>query len=327
MKQGRLLTEESSDPNGSLLNGLKAARPVARNFAFWELTLIATHMQQRRQLIYQDISRVGGSTWSQLYTICLAELHGVVKRIQDDQTPRGQPAASVPQHQNHLPRISNPIKQDNIFTQSKPVSLSQFRGQDHKAYNVVETGATKAIEYASAHAPQHEQLTKESVSGLVQLSLVYILRSPVGVPFRQTLARKASSVIFGTPFSNLGTMMNAIASITKFVVYSKKEDRFGTVYRDIPNIIRTFTSTHAAIQSYVQTLATHWTDVTFHEEDRMIPDVQTVLQSLQDGLREIVNEFGEYADDLGLSAGEMRAAKQVAAQGKGRVEMRQIGRT
>lgn len=326
MKQGRLLTEESADPNGSLLNGLKATRSVPRAFAFWELALISNYMPQRRQLIYQDIARSDGSSWSQVHTICLGELHAVVKRIHDSRAP-AVTAAGIPQQpQQGLPKLGNSVRQDNIYTPPKPVAFSAFRGQDPKAYNVVETGAMKAIEYASAHGPKQEQISKDSVTGLVRNFMIMVVRSPVGGPLRQSFARRVRGVILGGPYSSLGFILDSVTSLSKFVVHSKKEDRFGTVYRDIPNVIRTFTSSHMAIQSYVSGLDVHWTDVWFKEEDRRVPDVQLLLKSLEDGLRGMVSEFGEYADDLGLSAAEMRAAKQIVASGEQKTEdMRRTG--
>lgn len=324
MKQGRLLTEESTDPNGSLLNGLKSNRPVARNFAFWELRLIAQHVQQRRQLIYQDIGRAGGSTWSQLHMVCLGELHAVVQRVQAGQSAAAPASNQAQAVQSGLPRLGNNVKQDNIFAPPKPVRFGQYRGQDAQAYNIVDKSTTKAIEYASTYGPKHDPITKDSISGLIKSGLVAFLRTPVGAIFRQTFARRASAVVLGEPYSQLITILDAIIIIKEFVVHSKKEDRFGTVYRDIPNIIRTFTSSHASIEAFLQRLDVHWTDVESKPEDRAVNDIQSILGSLQDGLRDIVNEFGEYADDLGLSGTEMRAAKEVV--GKGATdEMRQVG--
>lgn len=324
MKQGRLLTEESTDPNGSLLDGIKSSRPVARNFAFWELRLIAQHMQRRRQLIYHDISRVGGSTWSQLHMVCLGELHAVVQRIQASQNAAGPAPAQSQPTQSGLPKLGNNVKQDNIFAPPRPVRFGQYRGQDPKAYNIVDKSAIKAIEYASTYGPKHDPITKDSVSGLIKNGLVTFLRTPVGAIFRQTFARRVSAVVLGEPYSQLSTILDAIVIIKELVLHSKKEDRFGTVYRDIPNIIRTSTSTYTAVEGFVQRLDVHWTDVEFKPEDRDIKDVQSLLGSLQEGLRDIINEFGEYADDLGLSGMEMRAAKEVV--GKGAMdEMRQVG--
>jgi len=275
--------------------------------------MISNYMQQRRLLIYQDIARANGSVWSQINTICLGELHAVVARIQDFKRPPAGAIAVSQQQPQGLPRISNTVKQENIFTPPKPVKFSDLRGQDPKAYNVVETGTMKAIEYASARAPRNEQISRDSLSGLLKRSLVLFMRSPIGVPFRQTFPRRASQTVLGSPYSRLSTILDSISSLTRLVVYSKKEDRFGTVYRDIPNIIRTFTSSHMSIETFVNTLDVHWTDVWFKDEDRRVADVQLLLKSLENGIRDIVNEFGEYADDLGLSMAEIRAAKQIVA--------------
>ena len=37
LKRGQPLTNDSKDPTGSLINGLRAKKDIAKNFAFWEL--------------------------------------------------------------------------------------------------------------------------------------------------------------------------------------------------------------------------------------------------------------------------------------------------
>lgn len=61
----------------------------------------------------------------------------------------------------------------------------------------------------------------------------------------------------------------------------------------------------------------HWTDVCFDEEHggRRVQDVEVLVGALRESLTVLVNQFGEYADTMGLSREEVRRAKEVVARG------------
>ena len=54
--------------------------------------MISSSFETRRITIFQQLDRAGGSTWTQILTICLAELQGIQDRIKDFQA-RAQPPA------------------------------------------------------------------------------------------------------------------------------------------------------------------------------------------------------------------------------------------
>ena len=56
----------------------------------------------------------------------------------------------------------------------------------------------------------------------------------------------------------------------------------------------------------------HWTDVEFEEADRKVEDVEVVVMCLKSGLRDLIQAFGQYADELGLKAEELKAAQEIA---------------
>jgi len=297
--------------------------------------LIAYHFPQRRVSLYKDLDRAGGSTWSQLVVFCLGEVHAVVKRIQDFQQPS---VVNGGQQQSQqllytLPKIASGLKQDNIFTTPPPpgsriLALESNFGNFAKAHgqspgaDPVSPRAKKLLAYgtdALLSKRHQEELSTASFKGHLKSYIVDFVRSPLGRPFRQTFARRAAAVVLGTPYGSLGRIVDAVNSIAKLSVCSIKEDSFGKVQNDIPAIIRTFTSTVAVVEGFMRALPVHWSDVEFSEDEgngRKVPEVEELLAALRDGLRDIVNEFGEYADTLGLTSAEMRRAKETVAAGR-----------
>ena len=336
LKKGGYLTDESKDPNGSLLAGLKAKKDLPRNFAFWELSLIAHRSTARRAMIYNEIERPGGSAWSQLVMICLGELQAMVKRIQDIQTPataaKAQPS-QPPQLQN-LPKLSNPLKQDQIFSNPAPPTttyrtiqtnvgtFAKAYGQSPGAHDPVTPQAKKLLMYGKEKImPRLSEETQKELSPQTWYSQAQglaarFMRSPMGFPFRQTAPRQLNAVVLGTPTGSLSTIVDAVTSISKLAVCSIKESMYGQVSADVANIVRTFTSTIGVLENVVQTMPISWTDLDAEGRPRTgrgSPEVDTILVALRQGLTELLNEFGEYADNINLSPAEVRRAKAAVA--------------
>lgn len=299
--------------------------------------MIAYQFPLRRVSLYKDLDRAGGSTWSQLVIVCLGELHAVVKRIQDFQQPSAADGGTQQTQQplQTLPKIASGLKQGIIFTTPPPLgnrmsALESNFGNFAKAHgqspgaDPLSPRAKKLLTFgtdALLSKRHQEQLSAASFKGRLKSYIIDFVHSPLGPPFRQTFARRAVAVVLGTPYGNLGTIVDAVASIAKLSVCSIKEDSFGKVQSDVPNIIRTFVSTAGAVEGFVQSLPVHWSDVEFSEDEgrgRKVPEVEELLAALRDGLRDIVNEFGEYADTLGLTSLEMRRAKETVAAGSKR---------
>lgn len=78
----------------------------------------------------------------------------------------------------------------------------------------------------------------------------------------------------------------------------------------MPTLISTFVSTTLMLEEFVAQFPVHWTDVEF--KNRRVEEVEAILGCLKGGLKELVNAFGPYANELGIGAGEMRMAKNVA---------------
>lgn len=141
---------------------------------------------------------------------------------------------------------------------------------------------------------------------------MHFLRSPIGQPFRQTFARRTSAVVLGTPYSTIYPTLASIKALTAFSLASLTEDPYGRVSKDVPALIRTYTSTIQSIEAFSKNLSPHWTDVEFKETDREVRDVDAVVTCLKYGLCAMIQEFETYAGELGLGEAEIRIAKRVS---------------
>lgn len=331
LKKDQPLTTDSKDPNGSLINGLKAKKEIPRSVAFWELNTISARFPDRRATIYQDIERRGGSTWSHISNICLAEIQSISQRIQDCQQPLSAATSQVnsPQQTVSLPKIAQPLKNDNIFDASPPPTstlelvqsgvdaFAKHYGNSPAAPNPVVTRGQKLLEYGGTSLlgdEKRQQLRRSNLTIQASGYLGDVLRSPLGMPFRRPMNRQLKAVIFGVPYSNANLIINAVQSLCTLVVGSLKEDRLGQVQKDIAMIVRVLVRTIDNVQTFLQTLPPHWTDVDFNG-NRHIPDIEELLDVMRTGLADILINFGEYAGQLGLTPTELRLAKQVAGSG------------
>lgn len=340
---GRVLSK-STDPNGSLIRGLKAKKTVPKAFAFWELQLITSQFETRRRTFFNEVDRKPESTWAQISALCLAEISAISDRIQKANEPteyqkrtaeseqqRKQQEYLIAQEREKklgLPRIAQRGVSDerDVFAKQKGDALHAFGdaaksfGQSPGAVNPVTPRARKAIEWTESRTGMDR--TNMTASNLQQQASQYSLKAldqPFGEPFRQTFARRVCAVVFGVPFSGKANILHSAEALTRLAITSLKEDDYGQAAPSIPIIIRTFTTCITDVTTFQQTLTPHWTDVTFQESDRRVPEVEETLAVVKSGLEEVVLAFGEYATSLGLSAKELREAREAV----GRRDMQQ----
>ncbi|PPJ60094.1 hypothetical protein CBER1_03126 [Cercospora berteroae] len=347
LRKGQALTSEikdargvvlhkSKDPNGSLLTGLKSKRETNKSFALWELHLITTQFENRRKTIYTEVDRAGGSTWSQVCNLCLGEISAVQQRIEEELAPAEYkkklqankihevqpPVMPRPEDDTAMKRIADrQVIQDGMLeTRQKPDfyntvgNLARSIGQQPGAQNPILPRAQRAIEWSRDQVvPQEyqERLRPQELEKQASGKLIELLETPLGIPFRQTFAKRVNSVVFGAPISQQTNITHAAQSLSQLAVLSLKEDDFGLAQKDIATIMRTFTSVITTIEKFVKELAPHWTDVEFLDaRDRNVKEVDELLDVLKKGLEEILLAFGEYAETLQLSRKEVREARE-----------------
>jgi hypothetical protein len=294
-------------------------------FAFWELAYIAERFEGRRKAIFEDIDRKGGSTWSQILQLCLEVINGVVLRIGDyERPPVAAPAAAPPkQTSTGLPRLAQPLPAKNLFSAPAEPSRREFAAQavsnfakEHgQSPNSGLSPKAKRLRDAAENAiltpRQKEALANQGVlGGLFRDWALWFLKSAAGWPFRQEYRRRIAAIVIGSPYGDIGLIVDAIDSLTRFAVCSLTEDKYGNVQRDVKLIIQTLTQTITTLQAFKSRLGIHWTDIEAKQET---PEVDAILVALKAGLSNLIDSFENYSVELRLSQSEMRLAREAAA--------------
>ncbi|CRG85427.1 hypothetical protein PISL3812_02490 [Talaromyces islandicus] len=363
LKRGQPLTTDAKDPIGSLINGLKAKKEFVKSYAFWELCFISQQFSDRRKAIFGDIDREGGSAWKQVLEACIEHISSVTGRINSYKNPPPSAAAAAPSKDatvsypqlQTLPHLTEPPKQENIFAPSpKANGFGDSLGARAKSYGqspdwtpTATAKAREALDQASNMilTPERKRLflggsseqpkllpappaTSSSQSSFNFSSIPFVsqfLRSPVGKPFRQTYAQRLCSIVFGTPYGQLSSIVDAIESIAQLLISSLTEDSFGQVQSDVPRVIALFTNTITTLESFVGGdsvnggLDIHWSDVTFPPASQPeaqakarrqdIGDVDIVLSTLKFSLADLLAAFEKYQREVGLQTKDIRLAK------------------
>ncbi|KAI3329492.1 nucleoporin protein Ndc1-Nup [Ustulina deusta] len=338
LKRGQPLSSESKDPNGSLLNGLRSKKPRIAAFAMWELAFIARDYTTRRQTIFEDIDRKDGPMWSQIYALCLDKVKNIERRIDEyGKAPAPTPGtAPVPPPTQPRERISQPLRAGDVSAPRRGAKASLV--VDTVSKLVTSPGRTPVDDWMPVikrragqvadrvlTQQQKEAVRPQALQGyLGTLSLRIMVVPVVGPIFQQTFSRRLAKVVLGTPYAESSVYINAGYALSRLAVNSLAEDKYGNVQRDVPTIIRTFTTVIRKLETFRDGFPAHWTDL---GQDRQCPEVSEVLTSLKDGLGALVTAFGPYSGDLRLSRADMRLAREAAQrpQEERQPEMQQLG--
>ncbi|CEL02647.1 Putative Nuclear pore complex protein An-Ndc1 (Eurofung) [Aspergillus calidoustus] len=351
LKRGQPLTAEVKDPNGSLLNGLKAKKETVRSFAFWELFFISHQFPDRRRAIFNDIEREGGSAWTQILEASTEVIKAISTRIAESKPPSSNPKPSLTKKEepvlHTLPRLTDSPKADNIFASSPKPTTTQGKlgegfsktlrslGESPDWTPKARARARDAFDRASSIVLSPER--KQRLLGSQDLKLLTgasptkpenlhplitrLLRSPAGHFLRQTYARRLSGIVLGTPTSSLSSIIDSIESLTRLLIASLQEDPYGKVQADVPGVVRLFTETATTLGKFAHgELEVHWTDANFppssnpaaQAEARRVPDVELVIDTLKGSLKSLLSAFKPYLKDIGLVGKDLRLAKEVA---------------
>jgi len=287
----------------------------------WELAYIARDFEDRRKAIFEDIDRKEGPVWSQIYGICLEIIKSISTRI-DEHGKKPAPPPATKQEEVKA-KSSAPPKADDIF-QSQPVPRS-LRSEAEKALQGVarspgETPWKKFSPVAKKAITKTRDrvLTKERQDALQPSNLMVSLRNLsikclhiniVGGLFGQAYGRRLVAATLGMPEAEPVLCVNAVTILSKLAVNSLGEDKYGNVHRDVPTLIRTFTSTIRKLEAFKASFPVHWTDV---EGSKEAPEVDMVMSALKGGLGQLIEAFEPYRNDLRLTLTDMRVAKEAA---------------
>ncbi|KAK4135674.1 hypothetical protein BT67DRAFT_455065 [Trichocladium antarcticum] len=331
LKNGKPLTSDAKDPNGSLLNGLKNKKLSIKCFAMWELAFIARDFPDRRKAIYEDIDRKDGPMWSQVYKICLDVLKSMHTNMDVYMAPPPAPSETDVVQPETKQRTTAAPRDDSIF-QALPQPKPSLRNQVEKAVNQaafapgqpsqLSPAAKKAVDSAKQHLLkiQKDATGSDDTHGLVREFALRFLRSPLGWPFREHYRRRLAHAVLGTPYGEPSLYINAACALAGLAVASLREDKYGNVQRDVAALVRTLTGLVTKLEGFRGRLEVHWTDV---DGDRVCNEVDAVVKVLRESLGRLVEAFGPYARDLRLSLGDMRLAREAAGM-ESQEEVREV---
>lgn len=300
-KSGFPLSRSSKDPNGTLLNGLKAKRDVVKTFAYWELAIIAQKHKDRRQAIFEDIERPTGPMWTQMQQPGLKVLQDIVTRINDP--ARAATAAPAQTQVGALPRLVDETPTLSIYAPEPRPKLREL------------LVSNTLREYGSSQQPFRPPV-KEIVDAVGKSTISAQLRQWLFNPsstciawlFNSTRAAKINALVLGSPNGNAALLVDIIESITKMLVASLGEDTYGKATPTVPETVTVFTQTLTAIEDLMSTNKGYG--------GGEIEEVEIVVQRLRSGLRELLAAFQLYLIDVGLGIAELNQAKRAIEEPK-----------
>ena len=268
-------------------------------------------------------------------TLCLGNILAISNRIAEFQNPATKTAAPPPQMTiESLPSISSvPLRQENVFRNTRTPantrekiesSLGTFAksyGQSPnpaKPLKFLESQRAEGEKYLGVARQklltqgQQERLSSSGLRAQCNTYLIRFLRSRCGRPFRRTFRLRVSTVVLGSPYAELSPIIDSVNALTALALASLTEDIYGKVAKDIPLLIRAFVSIVQSVEGFVTNLPADWTDVEFSESDRRVEEVDLVIASMKAGLKQMVDAFGKYAPELGMTEKEIKVARTVA---------------
>lgn len=253
-------------------------------------------------------------------------------RIAEFQNPPSQkPPSHPPANLQSLPRLASPLKQDHILQTPSPPSsrlekiesqlgtIAKSYGQSPPSPRLQGSAVVspRAKQYLNAARQklltqgQQESLTPSHFRAVFHDYIMRFLRSSAGIPFRQTFKRRVRAIIFGSPNSSCGHVIDSVDALSRLAVASLTEDNFGKVSPDVPQLMRTYVRTMTTVEKFVQDMEPHWTDVE-GVGDKRVEEVEAVLLALREGLRMLVQGFESFKEPLKISDQEISAARTLA---------------
>lgn len=283
----------------------------------WELALIAKDFQPRRKAIYQDIDRKDGPMWSQVYKLCLDVVTEMETRLDAyGKTPEPPAKEMVPiskeasdtalQISNDPILLSTPAKKSRVENLADKMA-ARSPGQEARLSPIMQ----KSLGHAKGFVGEvtRQATSSEDLHSPIQQWTRRFLESPIGVSFKQTFDRRLSVVVLGTPHAEPSLLINAISALTRLALQSLAEDNYGNVQRDVSTVIRAFTAATVKLENFKADFPVHWTDL---GGSRNCADVDAILETLKEALRQLVEAFGPYARDIRLTFADMRHAREAA---------------
>jgi nucleoporin NDC1 len=294
IKEAKPWTSSGKDPNGSLLNGLKAKRGIIKTFAFWELAIIAQSHPERRKLIFSDIDRPTGPIWSQMLQEALKVLQQIDDRIQPP-----QPAAPVTQEPaSTLPKILKPPRESTKAKEQQNI-VAQRASKDARARQRLVDIADEKLKLLGSNPDPFPILDVPDTATLISTA-----KNSFSTFFSSTPESRINATVLGSPHSDAATIVDAIEAVTRMLIASLQEDNFGKAMAGVPLAVKQFTKTITLIEGLLSQ----------QQEASDLTDVNIILSRLKSGLLELLTGFQMYLGDSALGIADLNAAKKASGQ-------------
>ncbi|EWC45737.1 hypothetical protein DRE_05074 [Drechslerella stenobrocha 248] len=312
IREGKVISDTSSDPNGSLILGLRLKKkPLSRRLAFKELKFIATEKKPRRETIFADLTKPTPAL-KQL----LAECRDVIGVIITKFTPPEQPSNAL------VIKPQSPGKDIKDFSPQQPLDENVLRTPPKNGV----IGKWQATPGNMPSSPinldsiKTHIAKKEVIESRVYEFLTPLLDSTYGDIFRMTVQRKTTAL-----FPDASLQIDAIVALAGFVCASLDEDIYGMVQKDLPSLLEEFTNIASALEGYMSNPQPHWTDVhsktllELHDPSvnkQLFPEATALLDAVNTGLQKIGDAFEPYLPGMELSTDARRKIRSVRKTAK-----------
>lgn len=247
--------------------------------------------------------------WSQVYTLCLQIVTDMEWRVDEynKAAAAAQATAAKAAETKEKALVQTPTKTFRAEMDDMVHRKIVSPGQPSRLSPLVQKGVSHAKDYVEDIARQ--ATGPDAADNPFQYWTRQVLASPLGRPFTQTFSRRITTVVLGEPYGEPSLVINAISALTRLAVLSLAEDSYGNVQRDVSSIIRTFTAVKTKLDAFKADFPLHWTD---HDAERECAELDAILDTLKEGLVQLVTAFGPYARDLRLTFAEVRHAREAA---------------
>ena len=325
LKKGQPLSAMSKDPNGTLLNGIKAKNDIVKTFAFWELALIARSFPERRKAIFADIERKDGTCWAQMQVAALDNIKAVSLRINppDPAVTRERAlrqAAGIDDAKqiNALPQIAPPVSNKNIRTiaplprtqteklQAISGSLAKSLGQTSQPWSPPAVKVRDLLGKAKMAGVSDDQVAEwfNKTWMSVQESPVSWVLSCIGQVFTIPQQQQINAIVLGSGHASTALIVDSIESLTRMLVASLSDDVYGKANSGVPEVVRTMATAVTDIEAFMQQNG--------QGLDDKLEEVEVVVERLKAGLAELISAFQLYLSDVGLGIVELTNARHAA---------------
>jgi nucleoporin NDC1 len=325
LKKGQPLSEASKDPNGTLINGVKAKNDIVKTFASWELALIARSFPERRKGIFADIERKDGTCWAQMQAAALDVIRAISVRINPPDTAAEKEvalqkaAASGSAMQIHsLPQIALPLGSKNIVKAAPPPrtqkeklesisgSIVKSLGQSPQPWSPRVAKIKDVLEHATPAGFSNNNVADfwNNKWSKLQGSPIGWYLTWIGRVLKTSKEDEINAVVLGSEHASTALIIDSIESLTRMLVASLSDDVYGKAISGVPETVRVFAKAVTSIEGFVRK---HGKGL-----DGQLDEVEVVVERLKAGLTELLSAFQLYLSDVGLGIAELREARQAA---------------